>query len=1157
MGPGEANVRVSVRLFGAVEVCVDESPVVIGSPSQRRIVAMLALHASRVVAMTAFVDALWPTDPPETAISSLRNQVTRLRSVVGSGLIVAQSPGYAFAIPPDNVDVHRFDRILRAKDASLASIDEALGLWRGDPLGEFEGEAWARPTVSRLTEAHLIAQERRIETLIGDACFGEAAAAAMSLCETAPLRERAHALLITALASTGRRSEASDVFDRHRRRLVDQTGLEPSVALRELVLAVLDGRIDTPISAPPPFSAVDARRNPVSPLPIPPHALPLGGRRAELESLRNINKSATERRAQVVMIAGEAGAGKTRIVSEFATGALIDGSTVVVGRCDEEVVASCGPFSQALRRLADVSPMAKELARRANPILLSLVPSLRGSTPSAITDGQPDRFTLFGAVADFLVTFAQAQPHSLVVVLEDMHDADPDTVALLRFLIRSSMPEPIMIVCTYRDTNLVADDRFSKLLADSRNDESVSRMQLTGLSRDDVADVLDRCGGDNSLADELHARSNGNPFFLSELIAAGPATDDDLPPSVRDVIHRRVGLLGPSTHELLRTAAVLGPEVDLDVLTAITLADELTLLTAMDGATAAGLLVEVGVDRWRFAHSLVRESLGSELSLSARTRVHASITMALGRLRPDNLNARAHHADRSGPSFRQETLALMTDWGSRAARNHAFGEGVVAFRRVVELTDELHPTDLTGRITARISHARALNVVGMPSWRDTAFDAGRLAAQAGRPDLMAAASLVGVSRVGGHDLYSVDEDAVVAARTALEAQPIDAIADRALLLARVAGLLDFAATRDEGIACGREALALARVLGDDRVLVRVLTWTANLLLGPIEILDIDERMRELDGALERVDDLGLAHSAAYMRASAHALFGDLAGIDRCIAVFDRAAEAGSVHAVVGGSIVKSYRSLAVGDVAAAIDHADAARRDGDRVNRHGTREIWQGQMFHIQMATGKRFANKEVGEGEHFSRPSLDGPFQVLSQVVRGEVGPAMDALRTEAAREFASLPRDFLWFGGLSAWAGVASMLRMFGITDPGLASAADQLEDLLLPYRGHFGAAGLGLSTPVDIALANAAFAAMRLDDAIDYARGAVALCERTGITLHGSFSKALLAFVLLKQDSPSADDHALARRMLDEAEGWAAAHGTKNLLGFNVMARELLSP
>ena len=293
-----------------------------------------------------------------------------------------------------------------------------------------------------------------------------------------------------------------------------------------------------------------------------------------------------------------------------------------------------------------------------------------------------------------------------------------------------------------------------------------------------------------------------------------------------------------------------------------------------------------------------------------------------------------------------------------------------------------------------------------------------------------------------------------------------------------------------------------------------------------------------------------------MRASAHALFGDLAGIDRCIAVFDRAAEAGSVHAAVGGSIVKSYRSLAVGEVASAYEHADAARRDGYRVNRHGTREIFQGQMFHINMATGRRFVDKELVDDEHFSRPSLDGPFQVISQVFRGEVGPAMDALRAEAARQFSSLPRDFLWFGGLSAWAGVASMLRIFGITDPDLAPAADQLEVLLLPYRGHFGAAGLGLSPPVDLALTNAAFAAMRLDDAIDYARGAVALCERTGITLHGSLSKVLLAFVLLKQVCPTDDERMLARRMLDEAEGWTAEHGTQNLAGLNVLARTLLS-
>jgi DNA-binding SARP family transcriptional activator len=233
------------RILGPLEVVGEHGPVRLGGPKQRATLAILLLSANRVVSVDRLADDLYSGAAPVTAVTQVQRQISELRKVLGAESIIdTQAPGYVIRLAPEQLDLHRFERLTEEAgraEARLAAdlLREALGLWRGEALADLAYEPFARPAVERLEEIRLAALERRIEADLALGRHAEAAAELEQLVAEHPLREGLRGQLMLALYRSGRQADALDVYRDAREKLVEEFGLEPSAALRELERAIL------------------------------------------------------------------------------------------------------------------------------------------------------------------------------------------------------------------------------------------------------------------------------------------------------------------------------------------------------------------------------------------------------------------------------------------------------------------------------------------------------------------------------------------------------------------------------------------------------------------------------------------------------------------------------------------------------------------------------------------------------------------------------------------------------------------------------------------------------------------------------------------------------------------------------------------------------
>jgi hypothetical protein len=607
------------------------------------------------------------------------------------------------------------------------------------------------------------------------------------------------------------------------------------------------------------------------PLVVREGTFPFSGRAEPLDRLVGTWKHCrTERHGACVLIAGEPGVGKTRLSAEFARRAHDDGAAVLFGRCDEEIALPYQPFVEALSHHAAVGsatgidslgPHPGELAR--------IVPEVGATFPGVTTppgsgDPEVDQYRLFEAVSGWLG--AAAAGSGLVLVLDDVHWAGKPTLLMLRHILRSLDTTPLMIVATYRDTDLDRTHPLANLLADLRRVDNVERLALTGLDQGGVEDLIESASQQElddaarALAAAVHAETEGNPFFVGELLRhliengdlvhdgqrwVGATSVDDMtiPDGIREVVGRRLSRLSPEANDVLAWAAVLGREVRLDVLARV--ADgESRCLDALDEAVDARLVDEVGPGTWRFAHALVRSTLLAELRTTRRIRMHLSVGEAYEAIRPgDTLALAQHFAEAAALDVGDKAVIYLLRAGDQALDSLAFDEAAEFHRRALDTIDDL-ALDLPEQgADAACGLAVALRWTGQ-DFEPALERACELASAIGDGHRMARV-LLDTSRGFGARVFEVVDAAVARWERCLELLPAGDSDERALVTAAL-GMEHMFGDLARLVALSDEAVAMARRLGNPDVLCRVLISAAT-------VCELPERLHRRAAVIDRVD----------------------------------------------------------------------------------------------------------------------------------------------------------------------------------------------------------------------------------------------------------------------------------------------------------------
>ena len=491
-------------------------------------------------------------------------------------------------------------------------------------------------------------------------------------------------------------------------------------------------------------------------------------------------------------------------------------------------------------------------------------------------DPETDRLRLFDAANALVADAACEAP--MVLVLDDLHWADEPTLVYLDHMVRASGSYPLLVVATYRDTELVRTHPLSETLAAFRKEAGVERLALRGLDRDDVRSLLESFvshaldAADEAVARTLHAETEGNPFFVRQMIGnlietkafvrqgdrwvlTSPVGELGVPEGVREVIGRRLSRLSPVVNELLAGAAVVGREFDVHVLAAITGHTEDDIVNALEEALTTRLIREVParLGRYAFSHALIHATLYEEISTNRRVRLHRAIARSLEHAGADVGEVAYQFYEAASLGDADEAL----QWAQRAAEDATGRAGyelaVHWYERALEIEEMLDPPDHGRRAAMLVSLGRARNDAGAVLIARSDFvAAAALARQAGRPDLLARAAV----HYGGRWPGIVDPADTVGLALLVEADTALPATDSPLRVAVLDAQVSWASRSLDRAAMLRpaqQALAMARRLGQPYGIFRALLNCQFALNGAARPA---ERLPLADEAVELAKSLG-------------------------------------------------------------------------------------------------------------------------------------------------------------------------------------------------------------------------------------------------------------------------------------------------------------
>jgi DNA-binding SARP family transcriptional activator len=644
--PAGSRVLVEFGALGPVEALVSGRLVNLGAPKQRALLALLVSRVGQRVSVESMLEALWADNPPPSAMTSLQAYVANLRRALEpdraprtpAAVLRTVPGGYLLDAKVVEVDVQRFNEHATAgwqawdrgdAEQALVEFDAGLALWRGQAYAEVAGAPAVVPEVARLEELQLSVTETRCAALLAVGAHEMAVAELEAFTQAHPLREYGCELLSLALYRAGRQADALGVLRTTQKRLADELGIDARPALQHLEREILNQVPD--LDWHPKAPKLTVAVSPPTPLRLPgpsptPPADPdiFVGRDDVLRQLAEALASATAGRGRVVTVSGEPGIGKTSLLRRFAE---LSGAQVAWGSCPEQLTAPpMWPWEQVLRAVRAGFP------QRSVPATMAEL--LDGDSQHLLDGVESTGAALrrFETIVHYLTDVARTAP--LVVLLDHLHRADPATQRLLAHLAESVPSSRLLVVGSYQSSEAPAVAETLAALARTR----LTRLELTGLSVPDTrtlaAAVLQR-DVEPAAAQALWARTEGNPFFLRELLGAGDDGTDraepmPVPVPIRDVVLRRVSRLPRVAGEILSVAAVAGRHFDIEVVAEAASVEIERAIEVIDVAVEAGLVEEdqQRLGWFRFAHALSAEALYESTGQLRRARLHRQIGAA-------------------------------------------------------------------------------------------------------------------------------------------------------------------------------------------------------------------------------------------------------------------------------------------------------------------------------------------------------------------------------------------------------------------------------------------------------------------------------------------------------------------------------------------------
>jgi class 3 adenylate cyclase/tetratricopeptide (TPR) repeat protein len=890
------------------------------------------------------------------------------------------------------------------------------------------------------------------------------------------------------------------------------------------------------------------------------------GRVAERERLATLWEAASGGLRQAALISGEPGIGKSRLATHTALELHGDGATVLYGHCDEELGAPYGAWIQALSHYVEHAPESTldlHLERQGGE-LGRLVPALRRrrSDLAAPTTSDPEteRYLLFSAVTGLLEQASAERP--MVLVMDDLHWADKPTLALLKHVLLESAGFHLLLLGTYRESDLSRDHPLTGILADLRGVPGVERLPLQGLDLDDVVSIMEAAAGHEmeeagrALAEEIAAETGGNPFFVAEILrhllesgALGQREDGrwelrrelsdlGLPQSVREVIGRRVERLGEKAHGLLRLAAVIGRDFEVELLVRLAREGEDEVLEELEGAVQASVLVErsqPGV--FSFGHALINHTLYEEIGATRRAGLHQRVAEALEEIcgsdpGPRVVELARHWSAATAPLDRGKAVAYSLRAGERALTELAPDEAVRWFSHALELLDKVPEPDPGERCEALIELGEAQRQAGEPAFRETLLGASWIAEGLGDSDRMARAALAnnrGYASVFGE----VDSERIAVLERAVELDGRTNPARCARLLSLEAMELQFHPDHERRRALAEEALALAREAADEPTLALVLRdyfqalWCADTLERRGEVTV------ELERLAARLDDpmveIAAVITGFHVACEAGRLGDAQEALERWLVLTERLGQPGQRwHALYHAACLALLR----GDLERADALAEEASGVGNVAGEPDAVMIYAAQIAVVRTQQGRGGEIVGLIEQAAEDNPGISGFWAGLASLLPelGRHAEAAEIVRRGAADRFVSVPRDQVFATTLALYAQAVTVARV--------PDGAELLYELLVPWRDQMVWNGASAYGSVELYLGGLAATLGRHEVADAHFAAATAVHEREGVRLWEAHNQVFCARSLLDRGrSQEAREHAERVAALAAENGYGA--------------------